>query len=112
MATHQSDVPGGKPGSDCLEIAGGGSHNRRGRSGFCIISGIPPKRLSFGRFSRFKWIEEPRITFGRSVQEKGGPPDLRAQGLAFLGDGGLWNNLGTHLLREDRLTCAVHGSRN
>lgn len=64
--------------------------------------GIPPKRLSFGRFSRVRRIEEPRLTFGGRVHETGDPPALRARGVAFLGDGGLWNNLGTHVLREDQ----------
>lgn len=64
--------------------------------------GIPPKRLSFGRFSRVRRIEELRLTFGGCVHETGDPPALRARGVAFLGDGGLWNNLGTHVLREDQ----------
>jgi hypothetical protein len=64
--------------------------------------GIPPKRLSFGRFSRVRRIDEGHLSFGGRVHETGDPPALRARGVAFLGDGGLWNNLGTHVLREDQ----------
>jgi predicted acylesterase/phospholipase RssA len=71
--------------------------------------GIPPKRLSFGRFSRLRRIEEQRLTFGGRVHETEAPPALRARGVAFLGDGGLWNNLATHVLREDQF---LHGQRS
>ncbi|MDJ0611281.1 MAG: hypothetical protein QNJ67_20065 [Kiloniellales bacterium] len=63
--------------------------------------GIPPKRLSFGRGSRLTRITK-RYTFGGRVRpEEDDPPALRAQSVAFLSDGGLWNNLGTHVVRED-----------
>jgi hypothetical protein len=62
--------------------------------------GIPPKRLSFGRWSgRTRLDPRPKLSFGGTVQEPDEPPQ---PAVAFLGDGGLWNNLGSHVVREDR----------
>src|SRR5262249_32009823 len=65
--------------------------------------GIPPKRLSFPRWASLRHIKEARGTSGGTVCEPDdNPRDSRAPAVAFLGDGGLWNNLGTHVVREDQ----------
>ncbi|MBN3815584.1 hypothetical protein G3N57_02745 [Paraburkholderia sp. Se-20369] len=67
--------------------------------------GIPPKRLSFGCFSRVKLIKKPPFTFRGQIHDPGAKN--LAPKVAFLGDGGLWNNLGTHVLREDQFLRGV-----
>lgn len=67
--------------------------------------GIPPRRISFGQRGKLRYLADRPPTFGGAVPT---PEDWRdapkaARGTAFLADGGLWNNLASQALREDRI---------
>jgi hypothetical protein len=63
--------------------------------------GIPPRRILFGRRTRLRQLPDARLTFGGAVEPSAATgPKLPSAGL--LADGGMWNNLGTQVVREDR----------
>ncbi len=58
--------------------------------------GIPPRRVSL---RKFRQKEEVRFSFGGSIMEVMKP----LKDTLYLSDGGVWNNLGTQALIEDRV---------